>query len=1018
MNFLFLSKRWGPFLSLSLSLAVAPVSAIAEDIDIYLGSSGGTATAPKVMIMLDNTTNDLFPAKLSAIKTVLDKITVPMDIGLALYSPTGSPKGAYIRFAPRNVGTDMTNRTALKNILSLISTKNEYNGLKDEPEAFYEIFKYFTGTNPYAGGLPPKNPNVDIIGNAGSYAGATAFGQGMTSGFAYSGTGPYSSVSTTCANDFIIYIAANNGFSPGDVQGNQSYEGLSAGPALPPASLATYWGDEWTHYLYNYPGHKISTYVLDAASPGNSDAFYTSYLQAEAKQGGGTWQYVTSEAEIVTALMKILVQIQGINSTFASASLPVNATNRDQNKNQVFIPMFRPTVDASPRWMGNLKQYQVIGSGNLDLGDVTGAPAISPVTGFVTECATSFWTSDSGTYWNNLPGTPKGTCPVTSYSPYSDSPDGPIVEKGGVAEVIRKGNNPPATDTSPTWLPDKRVIYTQPAAGGSLATFSATSPGLATETGLTGTPLTDLANFVLGQDVNDENGNKNYTESRPSLHGDAIHSRPLPIDYGTNGVTAYYGANDGMLRAVDTKSGQERWAFVAPEFYSKLPRLKNNLPLISYPTMPPLVTPTPTPKDYYFDGSISLYQSLANAKIWIYPTMRRGGRMLYAFDVTNPATPAFKWKLGCPHLGDDNACIKDPKGFDMSNIGQTWSTPRVTSKIQGYTGPVLVMGAGYDKCEDDDKAAPSCSITPKGAFVYVIDADTGVVIKSFPTLRSVAADVALLPTAGVVDHAYAADTGGNIYRIDFGASVSSWSMTRVAYTNGAGRKFLFAPALLRASATKVYLALGSGDREHPLQSNYPFNPSPGITNRFYVYVDDLAVVPTTANNLDDTKIMYDRTVSTASSCNDLAVLPSSTMKGWFMDLNQHLPGFAEQTVTSALIVGGTVMFSTNRPVPTAAGTCSTPLGKAEGYMVNLFNGSGAIGVLGACGGARSSTFVGGGLPPSPVLATVPINGKPTTIIIGAANRSGAACGSLCVQTPPFPSSPKRKTIYWKSSGQN
>src|SRR6202030_4199698 len=93
-------------------------------------------------------------------------------------------------------------------------------------------------------------------------------------------------------------------------------------------------------------------------------------------------------------------------------------------------------------------------------------------------------------------------------------------------------------------------------------------------------------------------------------------------------------------------------------------------------------------------------------------------------------------------------------------------------------------------------------------------------------------------------HAYAVDTGGNIYRLDFAASQTNWVMNRVAYTNGAGRKFLFAPALLSAPATlpaapggQVYLALGSGDREHPLQSEYPY-PS-NVVNRFYVYKDDL-----------------------------------------------------------------------------------------------------------------------------------------------------------------------------------
>jgi type IV pilus assembly protein PilY1 len=298
--------------------------------------------------------------------------------------------------------------------------------------------------------------------------------------------------------------------------------------------------------------------------------------------------------------------------------------------------------------------------------------------------------------------------------------------------------------------------------------------------------------------------------------------------------------------------------------------------------------------------------------------------------------------------------------------------------------------------------------------VYVLDAMTGAVIKSFPTTRSVAADVALIAvsTAGVVDHAYAVDTGGNIYRIDFASDVSGWVMNLVAYTNGAGRKFLYPPALLAAPNGKVYVALGSGDREHPLQSEYPYG---GVLNRFYVYLDDLA--STSATNLDSTDTSVVSDFTSGSTCGTAGLLPSSTLKAWFMNLNQY--GQGEQTVTSAVIAAGMVAFSTNRPIPATPGSCSTSLGAAQGYFVNLFNASGGIGVPGAaCGGSRSSNLVGGGLPPSPVLATVNINGQVETVIIGAAQLSGATSAAISAQQVKPSIVPTRKQIYWKSSGEN
>ena len=81
----------------------------------------------------------------------------------------------------------------------------------------------------------------------------------------------------------------------------------------------------------------------------------------------------------------------------------------------------------------------------------------------------------------------------------------------------------------------------------------------------------------------------------------------------------------------------ELWGFIAPEHWSALDRVRTNSPLIAYPSTPSF-TPAPQPKSYFFDGSIGGYQERTATsvnKLWIYPTMRRGGRSVYAFDVTN-----------------------------------------------------------------------------------------------------------------------------------------------------------------------------------------------------------------------------------------------------------------------------------------------------------------------------------------------------------------------------------------------
>ena len=54
------------------------------------------------------------------------------------------------------------------------------------------------------------------------------------------------------------------------------------------------------------------------------------------------------------------------------------------------------------------------------------------------------------------------------------------------------------------------------------------------------------------------------------------------------------------------------------------------------------------PKDYFFDGSFGIYQNLDNSKVWIFPSMRRGGRMLYGFDVTESGIAEDQVARGMP----------------------------------------------------------------------------------------------------------------------------------------------------------------------------------------------------------------------------------------------------------------------------------------------------------------------------------------------------------------------------------
>jgi Tfp pilus tip-associated adhesin PilY1 len=801
----------------------------------------------------------------------------------------------------------------------------------------------------------------------------------------------------------------------------------------PPGNKNRY-ADEWTKFMFgndvNAAAGKqsIKTYTIDVFKDAQ-DADATALLYNMAAYGGGSYYTANSESGIEDVIAKILVDIQAENSVFAAAALPVSATNRAQNENQVFFGMFRPDESGLPRWHGNLKRYQIVldSASNTILGDKNRNNALSS-SGFFGPCAESFWTTDSGSYWA-FSAAAAGQCTTIAGSANSDLPDGGLVEKGGAAEVLRKGNNPPTTDTTPTYDVN-RNMYTCassascPAAVTSgLVTFDTTNVSTAALGAVDATERDRIVNYTLGQDVG-QNGalvgekvDQVRTKTRPSIHGDVVHSRPLPVNYAgsgsyqSNGVVVYYGANDGTLHAVQTSNGKELWSFVAPEHHAKLKRLTLNSPVIEYPNLP-VITPAPTKKDYFFDGTMGLYQNADNSKVGLYASMRRGGRMLYGFDITNPNAPVLKWRFGCPNLDNDTGCTAGASG-----IGQTWSAPNVAF-LKGYstTEPVLIVGGGYDKCWDQDVAVPSspnCNGS-KGNKIYVINAITGALVKTFDTDRSVPADVALVERNGdgSVDHAYVGDLGGNLYRVDFVdpaapatlLASTGWQIKKIAeVTSGAGRRFIFAPAVLPFQG-RVFVTLGSGDRERPLISNYPYTTGgTGVTNRFYALMDTF---PTSGGAIDlDGSDLGDVTSTplTASQC----LSPTSTVKGWRTDM---VGGRGEQVVTSSLITEGSVFFNTNRPIPDAPGICDANLGEARGYKVDLF-----------CGKRTTVKYDGGGLPISPVQGTTVAcdsaggNCRTVTFCIGCATDENKVSQSQFSPGKVVPVISARRTrLFWHS----
>lgn len=779
--------------------------------------------------------------------------------------------------------------------------------------------------------------------------------------------------------------------------------------------------DEWARFLRQtgvpVPGGdvgdraSVSTYTVDVFNA-QQNADFSALLFNMARTGGGKYYQAKNEDEITAALTDIFGEIQAVNSSFASASLPVNATNRAQSENQVYIGLFKPDRLKKPRWFGNLKRYQLILDQGLvtELGDREGRNAINNETGFITDCAVSYWTRDSGSYWQQVISDDPdavSACP-TAANVHSDYPDGPSVEKGGAAQILRSANSSTANADAQGNFPVVRSMYTL--SGNSVVSLS----------GLSDTLLRYTRGADVGFSPQDEDQDAfTATETRASIHGDVIHSRPQAVNYGgSTGVVVYYGANDGAYRAVRGDTGEEIWSFIAPEHVAFLPRLQANSPKVN-------LSGGLFGKPYFFDGSTGLLQNEDNSQVYIYPSQRRGGRKVYGFDVSTPlSAPAFLGSKGCPSQTSDAGC---DAGFEK--MGQSWSRPSVIPvKVGNTEAQYLVFGGGYDVCEDANTSTPSCA-NSKGAGVYVTDTKLNSLVAYFDftdtainpdgTERGVAADLAFSDANGdgYVDYIYAATTGGAIYRINFSNpagghapldSVAAWSAAKIAETTGGGRKFLFNPFVLPTSKS-TYIGIGSGDREHPLASQYP--TTEGIVNRFYVFRDEYTGG---VLDLDDTGAMADYTVD--PGCDSTTeIVPGSAKRGWFIDLTEN--GAGEQVVTAPIVVSGQVFFSTNQPTPPDPDSCTSSLGEARGYILSLLNGSGAIATDGFCGGDRSADFASGGLPPSPVVARVPIkdedgNVQVRTVVIGGAEKDGTPSSIVGAQDIGPEISSARRPIAW------
>ncbi|MDX1280501.1 PilC/PilY family type IV pilus protein [Shewanella colwelliana] len=643
-------------------------------------------------------------------------------------------------------------------------------------------------------------------------------------------------------------------------------------------------------------------------------------LKKVAVKGGGSYFDATDATKLQGSIQQAVNQVLENSASFTSPSVASNNFNRTQTFNYAYYSMFLP--DRGPRWMGNIKKFRVAEDGTV--WDSENQLAIG-ADGNIKDDACSYWT-------------PKKLCG-----------DGNDVKKGGVLSAMQSASERKIYSNLGSGLADLTIDSAASKAGGKDA--------LATFMGVDKSWLPSLFKWVEGLDVDNDKNQQNIADPdsnwRTDIMGDALHSKPLALNFGSKSkpdIRILVGTNHGFMHMfkddTTTNTVSETWAFMPYELLPNFRALRQNIP-------------TGVHSVYGVDGSPVAYvknNSTGIEKAWLFFGMRRGGNSYYAIDISQPDSPSFMWKI-------------DSNSPGMSELGQTWSTPVVTTikNDKGAVTPVLIFGAGYSPSAKDGVSLGANDT--KGRGVFIVNAETGKLMHHFgPTsqlsgiLDSIPSRVAVLDGDGdgITDRIYATDIGGNVWRMDMPvANKSRWSGFKFASLGdrkslSQNRRFFSGPAVAQTmfnnTAVVDHTANGKTTRVTTFQ-NIPYDavvvgsghraaPSDKSREDMFFTLQDRNVVTQTFGGTGRPKAPEPLTrdelynVTTAEINDKSSKIAFGHKRGWLYDFTRK----GEKNLSSATIISGRVYFSTFVPGNQASSDQCLASGKGYLYSFDLHMG--------------------------------------------------------------------------------
>ncbi len=294
----------------------------------------------------------------------------------------------------------------------------------------------------------------------------------------------------------------------------------------------------------------------------------------------------------------------------------------------------------------------------------------------------------------------------------------------------------------------RKVFTLKPGTGGvafKLLTDLTTTQQTALNTGSCGGSIAAGAacgqariDWLRGDRSRDLNNGGPLRTRGDTVLGDIIGSAPVWVPESN---TLFVGANDGMLHAFDASTGNELFAYLPHALMANV----HTLTAASYG------------HGYFVDGelAVSSRASTPGGKNILVGALGRGGRALFALDVTQPAS------FGTSHVLWE---------YTDADLGLVIGRPVIVKLNNGR--PAVIVGNGPNSTNDR-------------AFLFVIDLETGALIKKIDTVAGSLASPNGLSSPrgwdsnanGTVDQIYAGDMLGNLWKFDLSdGSPANWKV--------------------------------------------------------------------------------------------------------------------------------------------------------------------------------------------------------------------------------------------------